>query len=311
MQQYLDLIRRIKSEGTHKGDRTGTGTQSIFGHMMRFDLNKGFPLVTTKKTNPKSIIHELLWLVSGSTNIRYLVENNVGIWNAWPLRRYVTETTNDLDGLTPGSEAYKAAIYKYEKYFLSQIVSDDAFSAKWGELGPVYGKQWRSWECPNGERIDQLQKAIDEIQDNPTSRRIIVTAWNPADVEEMAKAGLPPCHLEFQFGVADGRLSCSMLQRSADVFLGVPFNIASYASLTMMVAQVCNLKLGDFVHFLVDAHIYANHQEQTDLQLTREPHKLPVMRINPDVFHIDHFTFDDFTLEGYEAHPHIIGDVAI
>jgi len=311
MQQYLDLLERVKDEGVDKGDRTGTGTQSIFGHMMHFDLNNGFPLVTTKKTNLKSIIHELLWIVNGSTNIRYLVENNVKIWNEWPLKRYILETTNDLDGLRPGSEVYKAAIYKHESYFLTQIISNDDFSKKWGDLGPVYGSQWRSWECPNGEKIDQLQNAIDEIQNNPTSRRIIVNAWNPADIEEMAKAGLPPCHLEFQFGVAEGKLSCAMLQRSADVFLGVPFNIASYALLTMMVAQVCDLKLGSLVHFLVDAHIYTNHQEQTDLQLTREPHRLPMMRINPDVRHIDQFTFDDFTLEGYDAHPHISGDVAI
>ncbi|MCC3861344.1 thymidylate synthase [Pseudemcibacter aquimaris] len=264
MKQYLDLCRRIRDEGTTKDDRTGTGTKSVFGHQMRFDLSEGFPMVTTKKLHLKSIIHELLWFVAGDTNIKYLKDNGVRIWDEW---------------------------------------ADEN-----GDLGPVYGHQWRSWPTPNGETVDQITNLIDMIKNNPDSRRLIVSAWNVADVDHMA---LPPCHCLFQFYVADGKLSCQLYQRSADVFLGVPFNIASYALLTMMIAQVCDLGLGDFVHTFGDAHLYLNHLEQIDLQLSRDPKPLPTMKINPDVKSIFDFKFEDFELCDYEAHPHIKGLVAV
>lgn len=264
MQQYLDLARRIRDEGTTKEDRTGTGTRSVFGHQMRFNLEDGFPMVTTKKLHLKSIIHELLWFIAGDTNIKYLKDNGVRIWDEW---------------------------------------ADEN-----GDLGPVYGHQWRSWPTPNGETVDQITNLIDTIKNNPDSRRMIVSAWNVADVDHMA---LPPCHCLFQFYVADGKLSCQLYQRSADVFLGVPFNIASYALLTMMIAQVCDLGLGDFVHTFGDAHLYMNHMEQIDLQLSRYPKPLPTMAINPDVKDIFDFKFDDFELQNYEAHPHIKGLVAV
>ncbi len=264
MKQYLDLMRHVHENGTVKTDRTGTGTKSVFGYQSRFDLSKGFPLVTTKKCHLRSIIHELLWFLQGDTNIKYLKENGVRIWDEWA----------DEDG----------------------------------NLGPVYGSQWRSWPTPDGKHIDQITQIIDQIKNTPDSRRIIVSAWNVADVENMA---LPPCHAFFQFYVADGKLSCQLYQRSADIFLGVPFNIASYALLTMMVAQVTGLKAGDFVHTLGDAHLYSNHLEQTELQLSREPFPLPTMKINPDVKSIFDFSFEDFELVGYEAHPHIKGIVAV
>lgn len=264
MQQYLDLARRIRDEGTTKEDRTGTGTRSVFGHQMRFNLEDGFPMVTTKKLHLKSIIHELLWFIAGDTNIKYLKDNGVRIWDEW---------------------------------------ADEN-----GDLGPVYGHQWRSWPTPNGETVDQITNLIDTIKNNPDSRRMIVSAWNVADVDHMA---LPPCHCLFQFYVADGKLSCQLYQRSADVFLGVPFNIASYALLTMMIAQVSDLGLGDFVHTFGDAHLYMNHMEQIDLQLSRDPKPLPTMAINPDVKDIFDFKFDDFELQNYEAHPHIKGLVAV
>lgn len=264
MKQYLDLMRHVRDNGTKKEDRTGTGTLSVFGHQMRFDLSKGFPVVTTKKCHLKSIIHELIWFLSGDTNIKYLQDNGVRIWNEW---------------------------------------ADDE-----GNLGPVYGYQWRSWPKTDGGHIDQIAQIIDQIKNNPDSRRIIVSAWNVAEVENMA---LPPCHMMFQFYVADGKLSCQLYQRSADIFLGVPFNIASYALLTMMVAQVCGLKAGDFVHTLGDAHLYSNHLEQTDEQLSRKPYALPTMKINPDVKSIFDFKFEDFELINYEAHPHIKGKVAV
>ena len=264
MQQYLDLLKTIRENGTYKSDRTGTGTYSIFGHQMRFDLSKGFPVLTTKKLHLKSIIHELLWFLAGDTNIKYLQENGVRIWDSW---------------------------------------ADEN-----GDLGPVYGYQWRSWPAPNGGKIDQIQNLITQIKNNPDSRRHIVTAWNPAEVDNMA---LPPCHCLFQFYVADGKLSCQLYQRSADVFLGVPFNIASYALLTLMIAQVCDLEPGDFVHSFGDTHIYANHLEQTDLQLTRTPRELPTMRLNPDIKDLFAFKFDDFTLENYSADPHISAPVAV
>jgi len=264
MKQYLDLMRHVNENGTVKTDRTGTGTKSVFGHQSRYDLSEGFPLVTTKKCHLRSIIHELLWFLQGDTNIKYLKENGVRIWDEWA----------DEDG----------------------------------NLGPVYGSQWRSWPTPDGKHIDQITQIIDQIKNTPDSRRIIVSAWNVADVENMA---LPPCHAFFQFYVADGKLSCQLYQRSADIFLGVPFNIASYALLTMMVAQVTGLEAGDFVHTLGDAHLYSNHLEQTELQLSREPFPLPTMKINPDIDSIFDFSFEDFELVGYEAHPHIKGLVAV
>lgn len=264
MKQYLDLMQHVLDNGTQKHDRTGTGTISVFGYQMRFNLADGFPMVTTKKLHLKSIIHELIWFLSGDTNIKYLKENGVRIWDEW---------------------------------------ADEN-----GDLGPVYGSQWRSWPKPNGESIDQISQIINTIKNNPDSRRIIVSAWNVAEVENMA---LPPCHAFFQFYVADGKLSCQLYQRSADIFLGVPFNIASYALLTMMVAQVCDLKYGDFVHTLGDAHLYNNHIEQANLQLSRAPKPLPTMKINPEVKNIFDFKFEDFTLENYDPHPHIKGIVAV
>ena len=264
MKQYLDLMRTILDEGHFKADRTGTGTYSIFGYQMRFDLQKGFPLLTTKKLHLRSIIYELLWFLRGDTNIQYLHDHNVTIWDEW---------------------------------------ADEN-----GDLGPVYGKQWRSWEAPDGRVIDQITSLIEQIKRNPDSRRLMVSAWNPADVDQMA---LPPCHTLFQFYVSNGELSCQLYQRSADVFLGVPFNIASYALLTMMVAQVCGLKAKDFVHTFGDAHIYSNHVEQAKLQLSREPRPLPQMRINPDVKSIFDFQYEDFTLENYDPHPHIKAEVAV
>lgn len=264
MQQYLDLCRRVLTEGTEKYDRTGTGTKSVFGHQMRFPLDEGFPLLTTKKLHLKSIIYELLWFLQGDTNVRYLQENGVRIWNEW---------------------------------------ADEN-----GELGPVYGHQWRSWPTYNGGTIDQIQNIVDQIKHNPDSRRMIVSAWNVAEVEKMA---LPPCHLLFQFYVADGRLSLQLYQRSADIFLGVPFNIASYALLLQMMAQVTGLKAGDFVHTMGDAHIYLNHLEQVNLQLTRTPRPLPKMHINPDVKDIFSFRFEDFELTDYNPYPHIAGVVSV
>jgi thymidylate synthase len=264
MKQYQDLVRHVLTHGNKKEDRTGTGTVSVFGYQMRFDLNAGFPLLTTKKVHLKSIIHELLWFLQGSTNIAYLKENGVRIWDEW---------------------------------------ADEN-----GNLGPVYGYQWRNWPKPDGTHIDQITQVVHMIKNNPDSRRMIVSAWNVADVDQMK---LPPCHAFFQFYVADGKLSCQLYQRSADIFLGVPFNIASYALLTMMVAQVCGLKLGDFVHTLGDAHIYSNHFEQVHEQLTRDLRALPTMHINPNVKDIFDFKFEDFTLEGYDPHPPIKGVVAV
>ena len=264
MKQYLDLMKHVLETGTQKHDRTGTGTLSVFGYQMRFNLQEGFPLVTTKKLHLKSIIHELIWFLKGDTNIAYLKENGVRIWDEW---------------------------------------ADEQ-----GNLGPVYGHQWRSWPKPDGGHIDQITQVVNTIKKNPDSRRIIVSAWNVAEVEHMA---LPPCHSLFQFYVADGKLSCQLYQRSADIFLGVPFNIASYALLTMMMAQVCDLQAGDFIHTFGDAHLYNNHIEQANLQLSREPRPLPTMKINPDVKDIFQFKYDDFTLENYDPWPHIKGAVAV
>lgn len=264
MKQYHDLLRKVLETGTKKSDRTGTGTISIFGYQMRFDLAEGFPLLTTKKVHTKSIIHELLWFLKGDTNIKYLKDNGVGIWDEWA----------DANG----------------------------------NLGPVYGSQWRSWHAPDGRTIDQITNVIEQIKKNPDSRRLIVSAWNVADIDKMK---LPPCHAFFQFYVLDGKLSCQLYQRSADIFLGVPFNIASYALLTMMVAQVCDLKLGEFIHTFGDAHIYSNHMEQVNLQLSRDFRPLPQMKINPAVKNIFDFKYEDFTIENYNPHPHIKAPVAV
>ena len=264
MKQYLDLMRHVMAEGHDKSDRTGTGTRSVFGYQMRFDLSEGFPLLTTKKLHLRSIIHELLWFLKGDTNIKYLKDNQVSIWDEW---------------------------------------ADEN-----GELGPVYGYQWRSWPTPDGRHIDQIQNIIQQIKNSPDSRRIIVSAWNPALIDQMA---LPPCHALFQFYVADGKLSCQLYQRSADIFLGVPFNIASYALLTLMVAQVCGLKAGEFIHTFGDAHIYSNHFEQVQLQLSRESRALPTMKLNPEVNDLFAFKFEDFELTDYDPHPHIAGKVAV
>lgn len=264
MKQYHDLLRQVLAKGTKKSDRTGTGTISIFGYQMRFDLAEGFPLLTTKKVHTKSVIHELLWFLKGDTNIKYLKDNGVGIWDEWA----------DANG----------------------------------NLGPVYGSQWRSWHTPDGRTIDQIANVIDQIKKNPDSRRLIVSAWNVADIDKMK---LPPCHAFFQFYVLDGKLSCQLYQRSADIFLGVPFNIASYALLTMMVAQVCDLKLGEFIHTFGDAHIYSNHMDQVNLQLSRDFRPLPQMKINPAVKDIFGFKYEDFIIENYNPHPHIKGVVAV
>jgi thymidylate synthase len=264
MQAYLDLMRRVRTQGVRKTDRTGTGTLSVFGHQMRFDLASGFPLVTTKTVHLKSIVHELIWFLAGETNTKYLNAHGVSIWDEW---------------------------------------ADEN-----GDLGPVYGQQWRSWACPDGRTIDQIAEVVETLKTNPDSRRIIVTAWNPADIPDMA---LAPCHCLFQFYVANGRLSCQLYQRSADVFLGVPFNIASYALLTMMLAQVTGFAPGEFVHTFGDAHLYLSHLEQADLQLTRTPRPLPRIEINPDVRSIFDFKYEDFTLVGYDPHPHIRAEVAV
>ena len=264
MQQYLDLMRHVRDNGLRRTDRTGTGTVSIFGYQMRFDLAAGFPVVTTKKLHLRSIIHELLWFLKGDTNIRYLKENGVSIWDEW---------------------------------------ADEN-----GDLGPVYGSQWRSWPAPNGEKIDQISNVIEQIRNTPDSRRLIVSAWNPAEVDNMA---LPPCHSLFQFYVSDGKLSCQLYERSADILLGVPFNIASYALLTMMIAQVCDLQPGDFVHTFGDAHLYLNHLDQVNLQLSRKPYPLPTMTLNPEIRSVFDFTFDDITLSNYQSHPAIKAPIAV
>ena len=264
MQQYLDLMRHVRDNGLRRTDRTGTGTISLFGYQMRFDLSEGFPVVTTKKLHLRSIIHELLWFLKGDTNIRYLKENGVSIWDEW---------------------------------------ADEN-----GDLGPVYGSQWRSWPAPNGQTIDQISNVIEQIRTNPDSRRLIVSAWNPAEVDNMA---LPPCHSLFQFYVSDGKLSCQLYQRSADILLGVPFNIASYALLTLMIAQVCDLEPGDFIHTFGDAHLYLNHLEQVDLQLSREPYPLPTMTLNTEIRSVFDFTYDDITLNNYRSHPAIKAPIAV
>jgi len=288
MKQYLDMCKFILENGTYKSDRTGTGTISYFGYQTRYNLNDGFPLLTTKKVFLKGIIHELLWFISGDTNIKYLVDNNVKIWNEWAYEKYKKEP-----------------VYKGETMdeFIEKIRESKDFADKYGDLGPVYGRQWRNF---NG--VDQLEKLIYNLKHNPDSRRHIISAWNPAEVDNMA---LPPCHSFMQFYVVNNKLSCQLYQRSADVFLGVPFNIASYSLFTMMIAQVCGFELGDFVHTFGDVHIYSNHMDQIKLQLSREPRKLPTMKINPNVKSIYDFKYEDFELEGYDPHPAIKGVVAV
>lgn len=301
MRAYHQLLRHILENGTDKSDRTGTGTKSVFGYQLRCDLQEGFPLLTTKKVHFKSIVHELLWFLHGDTNIAYLVRNGVNIWNEWPFQHYL-EANNRVEQFPRYSAEWKAELKK----FVATIKEDDTFAARWGELGPVYGKQWRDFGG-----VDQIAEVVANIKKNPDSRRHIVSAWNPPDIPGMVKAGLPPCHTLFQFYVADGKLSCQLYQRSADVFLGVPFNIASYALLTHLIAQVCELEVGDFVHTFGDAHLYNNHLEQTQLQLSRTPGALPQLKLNPAIKDIFGFTYEDITLLGYEPQAAIKAPVAV
>ena len=292
MKVYHELIERVLAEGVKKEDRTGTGTVSVFGHQMRFNLQEGFPLMTTKKLHLKSILHELIWFIRGETNIRYLCQHGVRIWDDWPYAKY--KASEDFQG-----EDIRA--------FAARVAEDAAFAAQWGELGPVYGHQWRSWPGPNGV-VDQLKQVLEDLRRNPDSRRHIVSAWNPGYIDQMA---LPPCHAFFQFYVADGKLSCQLYQRSADIFLGVPFNIASYALLVHFMARDLGLEVGDFVHTLGDAHIYSNHLDQVKLQISREPRALPSLWLNPEVTSLFDFTYDDVRLDDYDPHPHIAGAVAV
>ena len=292
MRQYHELMERVLREGSDKSDRTGTGTRSVFGHQMRFDLAEGFPMITTKKLHLKSILHELIWFISGDTNIRYLCQNGVRIWDDWPFATY--SKSAEYDGIDM-------------KEFAARIAADADFAAKWGDLGPVYGYQWRFWPGPNGP-VDQLRDVLEGIRRNPDGRRHIVSAWNPGYIDQMA---LPPCHAFFQFYVVEGRLSCQLYQRSADIFLGVPFNIASYALLIHMMAQDLGLQVGDFVHSLGDAHIYSNHTDQVRLQLSRDLRPLPTLSLNPNVKSLFDFRYEDVELVGYDPHPHIPAPVAV
>jgi thymidylate synthase len=305
MRQYLELLRDIKQNGVKKSDRTGVGTLSVFGRQLRFDLSEGFPAVTTKKLYMKGIVHELIWFLQGSTNIKYLVDNDVHIWDDWPYKAYLLKQSKKIPEIN-GSE-WNAGI----REFTDRIKKDPDFARWHGELGPVYGYQWRNWPTPDGRHIDQIKNVVETIKKNPDSRRMIVSAWNVADIDEMAISGLPPCHLLFQFYVADGKLSCQMYQRSADTFLGVPFNIASYSLLTMMIAQVTGLKPGDFVHTFGDTHLYLNHLKQVDTQLSRKPRPLPKMKINPEINDIFSFKYDDFELTDYDPHPPISAPIAV
>ena len=301
MKQYLDLLKLIKETGIKKEDRTGTGTISIFGHQMRFDLQEGFPLMTTKKVNLDSIIHELLWFIKGDTNIRYLVKNGVNIWNDWPFQSWLNQT-GQSEKYTMHSKEWKNMM----KTFVDNVIKDEEFASQYGDLGPVYGKQWRDFEG-----VDQLNNVIQDIKKSPDSRRLIVSAWNPKDIPVMIKSGLPPCHTLFQFYVSKGKLSCQLYQRSADVFLGVPYNIASYALLTLMIAKVTELEPGEFVHSFGDTHIYLNHLEQVNEQLSRDPHSLPKLEIIKKRSSIFEFDISDFELTEYNPHPFISAPIAV
>jgi thymidylate synthase len=301
MKQYLDLLKLIKETGIKKEDRTGTGTISIFGHQMRFNLQDGFPLMTTKKVNLDSIIHELLWFIRGETNIRYLVQNGVNIWNDWPFQSWLNET-GQADKYATHSKEWKEMM----KTFVETVIADEGFASQYGDLGPVYGKQWRDFEG-----VDQLEQVIEGIKNSPDSRRLIVSAWNPKDIPVMIKSGLPPCHTLFQFYVSNGRLSCQLYQRSADVFLGVPYNIASYALLTLMIAKVSELEPGEFVHSFGDTHIYLNHLEQVNEQLSRDPHSLPQLKIKNNRSSLFEFEINDFELTEYDPHPFISAPISV
>ena len=302
---YLDLLRQILEDGIKKTDRTGTGTVSLFGTQMRFDLEQGFPLLTTKKLPFKMIAGELLWFVAGDTKLRTLLKQNIHIWDEWPFKHYLK--ANSLPMPVVNSEEWKTKM----KEFTDRLLADDEFNTKWGDLGPVYGKQWRDWKTPDGKSIDQLRSAVEMIRKSPDSRRIIVSAWNPAEIEEMAIAGLPPCHCLFQFFVADGKLSCQLYQRSCDTFLGVPFNIASYALLTIMMARVTGLKPGEFIWTGGDTHIYSNHFDQARGQLDREPRNIPTLSIKGEQRELWDFKIEDFELIGYDPHPTIKAPIAV
>lgn len=309
MKQYLILLDHILGKGDKKANRTGIGTTSIFGYQMRFDLSEGFPLLTTKKISFKFIAYELLWFLRGDTNIKFLVDNNVSIWNEWAYQFFLEEN-NLVEKYPRYSSVWKEEL----KTFINSIKMDEEFAKKWGELGPIYGKQWVRWEDKFGEEINQVQNLIDLIKTDPTSRRLIINGWNVGEIQELIKNhhhAPPPCHTLFQFMVIDNKLSCQLYQRSADVFLGVPFNIASYALLTTMVAQVCNLVPGEFIHTFGDVHIYDNHLEQVKLQLSRTPKDLPKLKLNPKITSIFDFKYEDFELIGYDPHPAIKGDVAV
>lgn len=305
--EYLKLLEHIIEHGATKTDRTGTGTKSVFGYQMRFDLTQGFPLLTTKKVPIKSIIHELLWFMRGDTNLKYLADNNVHVWDEWPYKAYLQR--NNLPIPEINGEEWKSGMAE----FVEKIKTDESFAKDYGNLGPIYGYQWRNWPAPNGEKIDQLKQVIETLKKSPDSRRIIVSAWNVSDIEEMAKAGLPPCHCLFQFYVADGKLSCQLYQRSCDTFLGVPFNIASYALLTMIIAQITGLEPGEFVWTGGDTHLYLNHLEQVKTQLARagDIRPMPKMKINPEKKNLEDFTIDDFELTDYNPHEGIKAPIAV